>query len=190
MVTPSLDFGSSRSGYRHRVLPRRQSRDPELLATLLGISLLVGSILSQIPGISYWVLGVMAIALRYPQMVSAIALSPIYRLINWKIAGILLGVFLFILINAHGDPASAQLFKTAEDQANTIFGNYIDKGILTFLFGMLRIVIWVSGVGFVMLAVYQAQRGEQWQPLIQNAFIIVAAIVVVEGLSSMFFGKK
>lgn len=186
MVSHALNVGCSRSGYRHRVLLRR---NPESMVRLSGISLLVGITLSQVPGLGYWALGIMAIALRFPHLISAISNSPLYRRIHWKTAGVLLGVLLFILINAHADPASAQLFKTAEDQANTIFGNYIDKGILTFLFGMLRIVIWVSGVGFVLLAVYQAQRGEQWQPLIQNAFIIVAAIVVVEGLSSMFFGK-
>jgi hypothetical protein len=187
MASPSLDIGCSPSGYGHQVLLRRKRRE---YGALLGISLIAGMIFSQVPGLGYGVLGMMAIALRYPHLISALSISPLYRRINWKTTGVLLGVLLFILINTHADPAAAQLFKTAEDQANTIFGNYIDKGILTFLFGMLRIVIWVSGVGFVMLAVYQAQRGEQWQPLIQNAFIIVAAIVVVEGLSSMFFGKK
>jgi hypothetical protein len=186
MVSHPLSIGFSRSGYGHRVLLRR---NPESIVRLSGISLVSGITLSQVPGLGYWAIGILAIALRFPHLIAAIASSPLYRRIHWKTAGVLLGVLLFIIINAHADPASAQLFKTAEDQANTIFGNYIDKGILTFLFGMLRIVIWVSGVGFVLLAVYQAQRGEQWQPLIQNAFIIVAAIVVVEGLSSMFFGK-
>ena len=82
----------------------------------------------------------------------------------------------------------SRLFGTAEEQAKTIFGQYIDQGIIDFLFGMLRIVVWVSSVGFVFFAIYQAQRGEQWQPLLQNAFIIIAAVVVVEGLSQLFFG--
>ncbi|WNZ44139.1 hypothetical protein Q2T42_20115 [Leptolyngbya boryana CZ1] len=56
------------------------------------------------------------------------------------------------------------------------------------MFGLLRVVVWVSAVGFILFAVYQAQRGEQWQPLMQNAFIVIAAVVVVEGLSSLFFG--
>ncbi|MEO0376016.1 MAG: hypothetical protein AAF329_15630, partial [Cyanobacteria bacterium P01_A01_bin.17] len=77
---------------------------------------------------------------------------------------------------------------TVEDQAQTLFGEYLDSGIIAFIFGVLRIVIWVSAVGFVFFAVYQAQRGEQWQPLLQNAFIIIAAVVIVEGLSRLFFG--
>jgi hypothetical protein len=68
------------------------------------------------------------------------------------------------------------------------FGEYLDTAIVVFLFGLIRVVIWVSGVGFVFFAIYQAQRGEQWQPLAQNAFIIVAAVVLVEALSNMFFG--
>jgi hypothetical protein len=91
-------------------------------------------------------------------------------------------------ITLHGDTAHAQLFNQAEQQTNTIFGQYIDAKIVTFLFGLLRVVVWISAVGFVLFAVYQAQRGEQWQPLMQNAFIVIAAIVVVEGLSSLFFG--
>ena len=54
----------------------------------------------------------------------------------------------------------------------------------------MRVVVWVSAVGFIFFAVYQAQRGEQWQPLVQNAFIVVAAVVVVEGMSRLFFGQQ
>ncbi len=189
MASPSLSMSYSHLGCGRRVLPRLKLLGNEPLAKLLGMSLVGGLILVHIPGCGYWCLSLLAIALRFPHLINGNALTRYHRLLTWKTVGILLGSLLFILIALHPEPASAQLFKTAEEQANTIFGNYIDKGILTFLFGMLRIVIWVSGVGFVMLAVYQAQRGEQWQPLIQNAFIIVAAIVVVEGLSSMFFGK-
>lgn len=110
------------------------------------------------------------------------------RLSRWRIMGILGGILLFTVIIFQANPAFAQLFGTAEEQAQTIFGQYIDQGIIDFLFGMLRIVVWVSSVGFVFFAIYQAQRGEQWQPLLQNAFIIIAAVVVVEGLSQLFFG--
>ncbi len=108
--------------------------------------------------------------------------------INWKMIGVVLGTCLFFSIVGHADPASAQLFKTVESQVKTIFGTNLDASIVTFLFGVLRIVIWVTAVGFILFAVYQAQRGEQWQPLMQNAFIVVAAVVVVEGMSKLFFG--
>jgi len=98
------------------------------------------------------------------------------------------GILLFTGIISHANPAMAQLFDTVEGQAQTIFGQYLDGDIITFMFGILRLVIWVSAVGFVFFAVYQAQRGEQWQPLLQNAFIIIAAVVIVEGLSRLFFG--
>lgn len=107
---------------------------------------------------------------------------------GWKEAGILMGTLLFVAIVVHADTAMAQLFNSAEQQATSIFGQYIDSGIITFLFGLLRIVVWVSAVGFVLFAVYQAQRGEQWQPLMQNAFIVVAAVILVEALSALFFG--
>ena len=102
--------------------------------------------------------------------------------------GVVLGVLLFFGIISHADPASAQLFKTVESQVKTIFGNNIDASIISFMFGVLRIVIWVTAVGFIFFAVYQAQRGEQWQPLMQNAFIVIAAVVIVEGMSKLFFG--
>lgn len=107
---------------------------------------------------------------------------------RWRIIGILLGTLLFAIILTQANPALAQLFETAESEAKSTFGQYLDQDILTFLFSMMRIVIWVAAVGFVFFAVYQAQRGEQWQPLLQNAFIIIAAVVVVEGLSKLFFG--
>jgi hypothetical protein len=107
---------------------------------------------------------------------------------DWKLLGVIIGVLVFLGMIATADPAMAQLFNTAEKQASSIFGQYIDNGIITFLFGMLRIVVWVTAVGFILFAVYQAQRGEQWQPLMQNAFITVAAVVAVEGLSALFFG--
>ena len=155
---------------------------------------------------SAWVLlGLMsAIALQYPfgfSVVGAIAIGCLLhwlkldktqwfrRLGGWRLGGAIAGTLLFIAILLHPEPALAQLFNSVEEEANTIFGTYLDEGIVGFLFGMLRIVIWVSAVGFVFFAVYQAQRGEQWQPLLQNAFIIIAAVVVVEGLSQLFFGS-
>lgn len=110
------------------------------------------------------------------------------RFSGWKMLGVCIGVLLFCSITTHADPASAQLFKTVESQVKTIFGTNIDQTIISFMFGVLRIVIWVTSVGFILFAVYQAQRGEQWQPLMQNAFIVVAAVVVVEGMSKVFFG--
>lgn len=115
-------------------------------------------------------------------------LSSLSKRFNWKLTGIYLGVLLFCGIITHADPASAQLFNNVETQVETIFGDNIDESIIGFMFGVLRIVIWVTSVGFILFAVYQAQRGEQWQPLMQNAFIVVAAVVVVEGMSQVFFG--
>jgi hypothetical protein len=102
--------------------------------------------------------------------------------------GIGIGTLLFLLITLTSNPAFAQMFKQAEQEVTSIFGTYLESDIITFLFGLIRVVVWVSGVGFVFFAIYQAQRGEQWQPLAQNAFIIVAAVVLVEGLSTLFFG--
>ncbi|MEM6517720.1 MAG: hypothetical protein AAF722_00180 [Cyanobacteria bacterium P01_C01_bin.70] len=114
--------------------------------------------------------------------------SRLRTLRGWRLFGIVAGLLLFTAITSHANPAMAQLFDTVESQAQTLFGEYLDSGIIAFIFGVLRIVIWVSAVGFVFFAVYQAQRGEQWQPLLQNAFIIIAAVVIVEGLSRLFFG--
>jgi hypothetical protein len=107
---------------------------------------------------------------------------------RWTLLGVVAGILLFTGITSYANPAMAQLFDTVEGQAQNIFGQYLDGDIITFMFGILRLVIWVSAVGFVFFAVYQAQRGEQWQPLLQNAFIIIAAVVIVEGLSRLFFG--
>lgn len=107
---------------------------------------------------------------------------------GWTLLGIIAGILLFISITSHANPAMAQLFDTVEGEAQNIFGQYLDGDIISFMFGLLRLVVWVSAVGFVFFAVYQAQRGEQWQPLLQNAFIIIAAVVIVEGLSRLFFG--
>jgi hypothetical protein len=127
--------------------------------------------------------------LRFPSTAAYLTTHPWFqRLGGMRTVGILGGTLMFCAIAAHGDAAQAQLFNKAEQQTNGIFGPYIDASIVKFLFGMLRVVVWISAVGFVLIAVYQAQRGEQWQPLIQNAFIIIAAVVVVEGLSAMFFG--
>jgi hypothetical protein len=127
--------------------------------------------------------------LRYLWVVSAIASHPRLRAIaNFRSIGTFIGILLFLSITIHANPAFAQIFDQAEDQVTSIFGDYLDSTIVTFLFGLIRVVIWVSGVGFVFFAIYQAQRGEQWQPLAQNAFIIVAAVVLVEALSNMFFG--
>jgi hypothetical protein len=110
------------------------------------------------------------------------------RIFGVRVIGIGIGTLLFLLITLASNPAFAQMFKQAEQQVTSIFGTYLESDIITFLFGLIRVVVWISGVGFVFFAIYQAQRGEQWQPLAQNAFIIVAAVVLVEGLSTLFFG--
>jgi hypothetical protein len=174
-----------------RLLPGSKSRarqhgvDPSTILT----ALLVGILVMSFPPL----IGIgLAIALLLCLWSGAFSVSGnafnLSRLSQWKGLGIVLGTLLFAGIVTHADPAMAQLFGDAESQANGIFGQYIDQNIITFLFGLLRIVVWVSAVGFIFFAVYQAQRGEQWQPLVQNAFIIIAAVVVVEGLSALFFG--
>jgi len=130
-----------------------------------------------------------ALVIRFFEWIPLLTAHPGFRQCGgWRMFGAIVGALFFAGITLSSDPASAQLFNSAEQQANTIFGQYIDGSIITFLFGLLRIVVWVTAVGFVLFAVYQAQRGEQWQPLMQNAFIVVADVVVVEGLSAMFFG--
>jgi hypothetical protein len=128
-----------------------------------------------------------ALSFRFSAALTWVTRHPLFLAVGgWKTVGILVGVLLFASISMGADPALA-IFDKAEQQATSIFGEYVDGKIITFLFGLLRIVVWITAVGFILFAVYQAQRGEQWQPLMQNAFIVIAAIVVVEGLSSMFF---
>jgi hypothetical protein len=105
-----------------------------------------------------------------------------------RICAAIAGTLLFTAIAFHSDLAHAQLFNQAEQQTTSIFGQYLGNNIIPFMFGLMRVIVWVSAVGFILFAVYQAQRGEQWQPLMQNAFIVIAAVVVVEGLSALFFG--
>jgi|GEM_PF-2000549 len=81
---------------------------------------------------------------------------------GWRTLGIMGGLLLFFGITTHANPAMAQLFDTVEGEAEAIFGEYLDGEIIGFIFGLLRIVVWVSAVGFIFFAVYQAQRGEQW----------------------------
>jgi hypothetical protein len=126
---------------------------------------LAGGLLSVFVALQCPVLfGVLAIAGVlygcFPSRFSSLTTHPQLKpFMTWKALGVSLGILLFVSITNHADPAMAQL-----------------------------IVVWVSAVGFIFFAVYQAQRGEQWQPLLQNAFIIIAAVVVVEGLSRLFFG--
>ncbi len=159
-------------------------------ATPLVVIIIIALLLArQSPMLLYCGLTIAAGCLQFPAIASKIAVnSSIRKLGGIKTVGAIAGTLLFLAITLHGDAAHAQLFNQAEQQTNTIFGQYIDAKIVTFLFGLLRVVVWISAVGFVLFAVYQAQRGEQWQPLMQNAFIVIAAIVVVEGLSSLFFG--
>lgn len=159
------------------------------------ISLGIGGLflVLQFPLTVYFAISIGCLCLRFPiafnQLMVTIASHPWFqRLGGYRMLGFLLGTLLFLAITANANPAFAQIFDTAEEEVDTIFGEYLDSEIITFLFGLIRVVIWVSAVGFVFFAIYQAQRGEQWQPLAQNAFIIVAAVVLVEGLSALFFG--
>jgi hypothetical protein len=163
---------------------RSPSRLPFISLVILTLFLAL-----QFPLLLYFGLMVTAFCLQFPAIASRIAVNSwIQKMGGIRMMGALAGALLFLAITLHGDTAHAQLFNKAEQQTNSIFGQYIDAKIVTFLFGLLRVVVWISAVGFVLFAVYQAQRGEQWQPLMQNAFIVIAAIVVVEGLSSLFFG--
>jgi hypothetical protein len=147
------------------------------------------SLALQSPLLLYLGLTLATFCLQFPAIASRVAVNSwIQKMGGIRRMGALAGTLLFLAITLHGDAAHAQLFNKAEQETNSIFGQYIDAKIVTFLFGLLRVVVWISAVGFVLFAVYQAQRGEQWQPLMQNAFIVIAAIVVVEGLSSLFFG--
>jgi hypothetical protein len=164
------------------------ARVPSMLA--LGCCLISAAFcIVQSPLLLYFGCLLALVCLRFPQVAAYVAVHPwVQRLGGMRTIGVLGGTLVFCTIALHGDPAHAQLFKNAEQQTNSIFGSYVDASIVKFMFGLLRVVVWISAVGFVLFAVYQAQRGEQWQPLMQNAFIVIAAVVVVEGLSSMFFG--
>jgi hypothetical protein len=155
----------------------------------LFLCLLTLFVVLQFPSLSGLVLMTIGLYAKFPAAFSQLLSHNRFRAVGgWRTIGVLCGTLLFFGILCQADPASAQLFDTAEEEADTIFGDYLPDDIIPFLFGLLRVVIWVSAVGFVFFAVYQAQRGEQWQPLLQNAFIVIAAVVVVEGLSQLFFG--
>ncbi|MBW4542511.1 MAG: hypothetical protein KME43_25775 [Myxacorys chilensis ATA2-1-KO14] len=155
--------------------------------TCLGLTALL--VIAHFPISIGLMLALAALVLRFFEWIPILTAHPWFRQCGgWRMFSAIVGALFFAGILIHSGPASAQLFNSAEQQATSIFGQYIDSGIITFLFGLLRIVVWITAVGFVLFAVYQAQRGEQWQPLMQNAFIVVAAVVVVEGLSAMFFG--
>ncbi|MGF1496272.1 MAG: hypothetical protein ACFB8W_05540 [Elainellaceae cyanobacterium] len=172
--------------------PLSKQHLPLLLSgPVLPACLLAGFVALQFPQLGWLMVAIAAFLLRFPDYFHAMTAHPVFqRLGGWRTTGVVLGTVLFAGILVQADPAVAQLFDQVESQADSIFGQYIDQSIITFLFGLLRIVVWVSAVGFVFFAVYQAQRGEQWQPLLQNAFIIIAAVVVVEGLSALFFGGQ
>jgi hypothetical protein len=149
----------------------------------------VGCLLAQSPLLLYSGCLLFLLLWRFPNAANYLIAHPwLQRIGGMQTIGIVGGTLVFAAIALHGDPAHAQLFNKAEQQTNSIFGQYLDASIVKFMFGLLRVVVWISAVGFVLFAVYQAQRGEQWQPLMQNAFIVIAAVVVVEGLSSLFFG--
>ena len=195
MEFPSLHSRSARLAQSATSQKPLQSRQLQLFSQVIPfLSCLVLTALMVITHfpISIWfIVAFAAIVIRFFAWVPILTAHPWFRRFGgWRMLGAIAGAFFFAGITLHADPATAQLFNSAEQQATSIFGAYIDSSIITFLFGLLRIVVWISAVGFVLFAVYQAQRGEQWQPLMQNAFIVVAAVVVVEGLSAMFFGSS
>lgn len=166
-----------------------------LLSLPAFIALAIGGVFLVIQSSSalYFIVTLGYLCLRFPSAVSQFTIMInchpwFYRTGGLRTIGPCLGTLLFWSIIGTAEPVQAQIFDTAEDEVDSIFGEYLESEIITFLFGLIRVVIWVSAVGFVFFAIYQAQRGEQWQPLAQNAFIIVAAVVLVEGLSALFFG--
>ncbi|MGG6269015.1 hypothetical protein ACQ4M3_30785 [Leptolyngbya sp. AN03gr2] len=184
MAFPSLQSDLARSLHLSR--KNRLSQFIPFVACLGLTALLV---ITHFPVSIWFMVALAALVIRFFEWIPLLTAHPWFRRCGgWRTLGAIIGALFFAGITLSSEPASAQLFNSAEEQATTIFGAYIDSGIITFLFGLLRIVVWVTAVGFVLFAVYQAQRGEQWQPLMQNAFIVVAAVVVVEGLSAMFFG--
>jgi hypothetical protein len=91
--------------------------------------------------------------LRFPQVAAYCTVHPwVQRLGGMRTIGILGGTLVFCTIALHGNPAHAQLFKNAEQQTNSIFGSYIDPSIVKFMFGLLRVVVWISAIGFVLFA--------------------------------------
>ena len=103
--------------------------------------------------------------------------------------GVLGGVLLFIGITTHANSCHSSALRHGRRGSRGDLWRipgWRDSSVLSLAYCAL--LVWVSAVGFIFFAVYQAQRGEQWQPLVQNAFIVIAAVVVVEGLSRLFFG--
>jgi hypothetical protein len=173
-------------------LPQFPSKNTQSLhfqwLTWMPLGLAMGFFAVQFPSLFAGMAIALFLHFHFPTVLPKLLAHPFLQR-HWRAIGTVAGVVLFLSIIHDAEPASAQLFKTVEDKAQSLFGSYLDGTIITFLFGLLRIIIWVSAIGYIFFAVYQAQRGEQWQPLIQNAFIVVAAVVVVEGLSALFFGK-
>lgn len=184
MVFPSLQPHSARLFHLSR-----KNRLSQILPFVSCLGLTALLVITHFPISIWFIVALTALVIRFFEWIPLLTSHPwFHRCGGWRMLGAIVAALCFAGITLSSEPASAQLFNSAEQQANTIFGQYIDGSIITFLFGLLRIVVWVTAVGFVLFAVYQAQRGEQWQPLMQNAFIVVAAVVVVEGLSAMFFG--
>lgn len=184
MAFPSLQSHLARS-----LQLSRKNRLSQFMPFIACLSLTALLVITHFPVSIWFMVALAALVIRFFEWVPLLTSHPWFRRCGgWRMVGALVAALFFAGITLSSEPASAQLFNSAEQQANTIFGPYINSDIITFLFGLLRIIVWVTAVGFVLFAVYQAQRGEQWQPLMQNAFIVVAAVVVVEGLSAMFFG--
>ncbi len=193
MEFPSLYFRFTRSS--HGANPQESTRSSRVslvsravpFLSCLGLTALM--VITRFPISIWFIVAFAALIIRFFTWIPILIAHPLFRQLGeWRTMGAIGGAVFFAGITLQADPATAQLFNSAEQQATSIFGTYIDGGIITFLFGLLRIVVWITAVGFVLFSVYQAQRGEQWQPLMQNAFIVVAAVVVVEGLSALFFG--
>jgi hypothetical protein len=87
-------------------------------------------------------MAIAAISFRFPHVTSHLALNPwIQKIGGMRTIGIVCGTLVFAAIALHGDPAHAQLFNKAEQQTNSIFGQYLDASIVKFMFGLLRVVV-------------------------------------------------
>jgi len=155
---------------------------PWAIAVLtISIALLIGSILdfSEIAIALSILIAYVLLGLLYLRLITAILHQRLDR--TW--IGVLLGMGLFATIAM---PADAAIFDTAERYTTEIFGNYIETGMITLIFGFLRISAFILGAAFILLALEKARHGENWQPFAWNAFAVLMVVVLVEGMSTLF----
>lgn len=161
----------------------RPHRPSVVTATLL--MMLTVSLAAKVPGFA---LALNLIAAYVMVAVLAMRLMPelLELAQRWKWMGAIAGIILFALIVT---PAQAAIFDTAEQYTSQIFGPYIDSGMITLIFGFLRISAFILGAAFVLLALEKARHGENWQPFAWNAFAVLMVVVLVEGMSGLFLSS-